>query len=210
LATGKPAEAQAEYCKALALHQKLADDNPKVLSYVLDPALDVTNLADAVRSLGRAAEARDGERAIAVQERLAPEDTTTPGFQTLLPWSLRRGGLARRDMGDNAGAAADMWRELDLYDALPSREGDDWFETACCHAALCGLSGHEGAVVSAALPDDEAARAISALSRAAGLGYRDVPASRTDSALDPLRDRDDFRLLMMDVTRPPEPLAAAR
>ena len=52
--------------------------------------------------------------------------------------------------------------------------------------------------------------AIAALSRAAGMGYRDVHAWRTDSALEPLRSRDDFRLLMMEVAFPAEPFAATR
>jgi eukaryotic-like serine/threonine-protein kinase len=47
-------------------------------------------------------------------------------------------------------------------------------------------------------------------SRAAGMGYRNAHASWTESALDPLRSRGDFRLLMMDVAFPSEPFAAAR
>jgi serine/threonine protein kinase/tetratricopeptide (TPR) repeat protein len=208
LQLGKPTEAEAEYRKALALYQKLADDNPKVPRYRLGMASALTSLADAVRLLGRAAEARDGyERAIDLQEHVAPEDTTNPWFRTLLPWSLRRRGLARRDLGDNAGAAADARRALVLYHALPPRDGDDWFERACCHAALCGLSGHDGGGVSAAEADVEAARAIAALSRAASLGHWDAHAWRTDTALAPLRSRDDFRLLMMDVSVPAEPFA---
>jgi serine/threonine-protein kinase len=211
LATGKPAEAEAEYRKALATHRKLADDDPKVPRYRLGMAWALTNVADAVRSLGRAAEACDGyDWAIVLQEQLAPEDRTTPGFENLLPWSLRHRGLARRDLGDNAGAAADARLALGLYDALPHRDGDDWFETACCHAALCGLSGHEGAGVSAAERENEAPRAIAALSKAAGMGHRELHAWRTDSALDPLRSRDDFRVLMMDVSFPAEPFATPR
>ena len=174
-------------------------------------AYALTNLADAVRSLGRAAEARDGyERAIAMRNSWSggPDHAGVP--RRLLPWSLRRRGLARRDLGDNAGAAADARRALGLYEALPSRDGEDWFETACCHAALCGLSGHEGAGVTAAEAEDEAARAIAALRTAARMGYRDAHVWRTDSALDLLRSRDDFRLLMMDVAFPAEPFATPR
>ena len=42
------------------------------------------------------------------------------------------------------------------------------------------------------------------------MGYQDANAFRTEAALGPLRDRDDFRLLMMDLTMPTEPFAAAR
>jgi hypothetical protein len=34
------------------------------------------------------------------------------------------------------------------------------------------------------------------------MGYRSRDAYRNEDALDPLRDRDDFRLLMMDQTMP--------
>jgi hypothetical protein len=50
-------------------------------------------------------------------------------------------------------------------------------------------------------------QAIEALSRAAGMGFRDAYKWRTDSALEPLRSRDDFQLLLMDMAFPPEPFA---
>jgi hypothetical protein len=37
-----------------------------------------------------------------------------------------------------------------LYDGLPSRSGEEWFELACCHAALEGLASQAGSRVSAA------------------------------------------------------------
>jgi hypothetical protein len=48
------------------------------------------------------------------------------------------------------------------------------------------------------------------LLKAVGLGYRNIGALRTDTALNPLRGRDDFKLLMMDVTAPASPFAPAR
>jgi hypothetical protein len=52
--------------------------------------------------------------------------------------------------------------------------------------------------------------AVRRYSRGAGMGYRNAHAWRTESALDPLRSRDDLRLLMTDVALPAEPFAAAR
>ena len=46
------------------------------------------------------------------------------------------------------------------------------------------------------------------LSKAAGMGYRDRDAYRTEAALNDLRDRDDFRALMMDLAMPSDPFAA--
>jgi hypothetical protein len=73
------------------------------------------------------------------------------------------------------------------------------FETACCHAALAGLAGRAGSGISAAEGSEEAIRAIGWLRRAVGVGYRNANEVRIESALDPLRSRDDFKLLMMDV-----------
>ena len=163
------------------------------------------NLADVVRSLGRPTEAREGyERAIAICESLTQEDPKTTSYRGYLAYSLRRRGRARGEMGDPAGAAADARRAILLYDSLPSRSGEEWFETACCHAALAGLAGSG---VSAAEGASEADAAMAELRKAAAMGYRSPDAYRTKDALDPLRGRDDFRLLLMDMAMPSEPFA---
>ena len=150
--------------------------------------------------LGREAEARDGyERAIALCERLVAENPTRTLYRSHLAWSFRRRGLARRALGDPAGAAADARRALSLLEGLPSRSGEDWFETACCHAALAGLAGRDGAGVSAAEGKAEADQAMALLRKAVGMGYRDAGAFRTDSALDPLRQREDFKKLLAEL-----------
>jgi hypothetical protein len=42
------------------------------------------------------------------------------------------------------------------------------------------------------------------------MGYRSLVAFGTRDALHPLRGRDDFKLLMMDLAMPDDPFAAAR
>jgi hypothetical protein len=39
------------------------------------------------------------------------------------------------------------------------------------------------------------------------MGYRSLDAFRTDDALDPHRDRDDFQLLILDLAFPAEAFA---
>jgi eukaryotic-like serine/threonine-protein kinase len=48
------------------------------------------------------------------------------------------------------------------------------------------------------------------LRRAVAMGYATLDDYRTADALDPLRDRDDFRLLMMDLAMPAEPFTPVR
>ena len=42
------------------------------------------------------------------------------------------------------------------------------------------------------------------------MGYRSLDRYRTDDALDPLSDREDFKLLMVDLAIPDDAFAAAR
>jgi len=97
-----------------------------------------------------------------------------------------------------------------LYDSLPSRNGAQKFLSVCSHAALAGLAGQPGSGASAAEGEEEAARAIVLVWKAVALGYRSADAYRTEGALNPLRSRDDFRLLLLDLAFPTEPFVAAR
>jgi serine/threonine-protein kinase len=203
---GGPAAAEVEYRQATAIYQTLADDNPKVPSY-RDGAAN-TYLSVALRRLGRPAEAREQcERAVAIRENLVREDPKTTLYRSGLAENYLNHGLALRALGDPAGAAADARRAVALFDALPSRSGEQWFQFASSRAALSGLAGSR---VSAAEAVTEADTAMTLLHKAVGMGYRNPAAYRTEDALDPLRTRDDFKLLMMDLAMPERPFAAAR
>ncbi len=204
--TGKPAAAEAEFRRALALIQKLADDHPKVPGYRDDAATTAGHLSIALRRLGCPAEARElCDRAVAAREALVREHPESPGYRAGLAENHLDRGLARRALCDPAGAAADMRRAVALYDALPSRTGEQWFLSACSHAALAGLAVQAGSGVSAAEAASQAETALALLYKAVAMGYRNPAAYRTEDALDPLRDRDDFRLVVMDLAMPAEP-----
>jgi tetratricopeptide (TPR) repeat protein len=208
--TGRPTEAEAEHRRALAIRQKLAADDPKVPDHRNDVASCHTDLSVILRSLGRPAEARDGcDRAITIREVLVQEVPKVSMYRSDLAGSYRDRGLARRDLGDLAGAAADARRALALWDSLPSRTGQEWFETACARAALAGLAGRDGSGVSAAEATSEADVALALLREAVGMGYRNRDAFRTEDALDPIRSRPDFRLLLDDLAFPADPFAGA-
>ena len=72
----------------------------------------------------------------------------------------------------------------------------------CCHAALAGLAGRDGAGVSAALAQAEADQAMTDIRKSVAMGYRDAAVLQTDSALDPLRQREDFRKRLEELEKP--------
>jgi serine/threonine-protein kinase len=208
---GKPSVAEAEHRKALVILQKLAAENPKDRDYRYEAAYADMGLCAVLLRLDRAPEARDhAERAVAASEALVKEDPDNTGYRSRLAESYYvNGGLARRAMGDLAGAAADLRRALKLRGEQPPRAHGEIFLNALYHAALAGMGGQTGSGVSAAEGAAEAETAMTLLRKAVGMNFH-VAAFRTEEVLDVLRGRDDFRLLMMDVDFPAEPFAPGR
>ena len=208
LGSGEPIESLNELEQAKAIYQKLADENPGLPYYQNSLASGHTNVADAFRVLKRFGEARQGyEKAIAIRERLVKANPAVTMYRSHLAYSVRRLGLTRLAGGDAAGSVAEARRAIALYEGLPSPTPEAWYELACCHAALATASGREPAGISAGQGEAEADKAMTLLHKAVGQGYRNAGAMARESALDPLRDRPDFRLLILDLGFPAEPFA---
>jgi hypothetical protein len=144
---------------------------------------------------------------MAAHEALVKADPQATAYRAGLAENYQNRGLALHALGDPAGASADIRRALAVYDALPSRTGEQWFRSACSHAALSGLAGHPGSNVSALEASTEADGSMALLRKAVGLGYRNRDAYRTEDALAALRSRPDFQALMMDLAMPADPFA---
>jgi tetratricopeptide (TPR) repeat protein len=205
---GELPEAETHLRRGLAIVQKLADAHPRIPVYRDGVAICQQDLADVLQLLGRSAEALDGyERAIAIGEALlkeAPGDTVYPAH---LAASLRRRARVRGVKGDPAGAAADARRALAIWDGRAAQSGEEWFEMACCQATLASLAGRAGSGLSTAAASAAIDAAAASLHTAVAMGFRGADDFRTEPALDPLRDRPDFRLLLMDLAFPAEAFA---
>jgi serine/threonine protein kinase/tetratricopeptide (TPR) repeat protein len=207
---GTPAEALAELERARALFESLAQASPNVPNYRDGLAFALNFAGDALRDLGRSAEARDRHaRAVALAEALASASPTVAAYRARLADGLRRLARVKLDAGDTAGADVDSRRAVMLFEALPSRDGSQSFALACARATLAAAAGRGGSGPSAALAPELADRAMTDLQRAAAAGYRSPAVYRHEPALGPLRGRDDFQLLMMDLAMPAAPFAAA-
>jgi len=202
--TGKLPQAEAEDRKALTLYRKLADDNPKDLESRNLVASALNQLGDVARQSGRPAEGRDHyEGAIVIRHALVQEAPHIPKYRGDLAASHRRLGLARRELGDPVGAVADARKALGLLEGLTPPQAERLFEEACCRAAISGLAGKAGPALSAAEEKAEADHSMDLLRKATDLGYRDPRNYREESALDPLRDREDFKTLVAELEKTP-------
>ena len=82
-ATGKPSEAEAEYRKALAIRQKLADDNPAVTEFRSSLAASHNNLGMRAVGSGKPSEAEAEYRtALAIQQKLADDNPAVTDFRS--------------------------------------------------------------------------------------------------------------------------------
>ena len=158
-----------------------------------------TSLGGLLLKLGRPAEALDAYgRAFTLFEQLIKENPADKDYPPNRVRSLVGRGRARRALGDPAGAAADVRHALRLSEGLRLPEGYAAFAIACSHAALAGLAGQEGTGVSAAEGKAHADQAMALLRKAVD-GFRDIHDYRTEGALDPLREREDFKKLLTEL-----------
>jgi hypothetical protein len=114
-------------------------------------------------------------------------------------------GQVQFDVGNFDGAASAWKRACGHYDAVNPLNGETIFLRALCHAGLARLAGQPNSGLLTSEAANQADKAMALLRKAAASGYRSPDAYRTESALNPLRARHDFQLLMMDVAFPTEP-----
>ena len=106
-------------------------------------------------------------------------------------------------VGDPAGcwATAEMWEKLNRPDA------DSLYNAACFRSVTAGIQAKTPGADAAGLDQDDAERAMEWLHKAVAAGYKDAAHMAKDSDLDPLREREDFKKLLLKL-EPSQPKAS--
>jgi tetratricopeptide (TPR) repeat protein len=205
---GRIGEAIDDYAREESIYRKLVEGgsaNPDDRNAL---AQCQTKMADVLRRSGRLESALGMcERARAMSESLVASHPAAPGYRAGLAKTCLRAGQMHYEMKNLGGAAAAWKRALIHFGSIELLDNWDTFLMASCHSGLAGVAGRPGSGVSAADGVGQAEKAMALLRQAVTLGFRNPAYFRTESALDPLRGRDDFRLLMMDIAFPGEPFA---
>jgi len=221
---GKRTEAEQQYRKGLAIREKLAAEFPAVPDHRIDLAASYCNLGHLVRDGGRANDSLTWyDQAIDLLSpilRAEPRDVT-------VKYSLRNSytgrALAYDQLGQFAQAVNDWDRAVELsplveqprfrasratsrlkagmvaeavaevreLTKIPGTPAPILFDYACVYAVASGKFADKQA--------EYADRAMELLRQAVKAGYKDAARLKHDTALDPLRDRDDFKALLTQV-----------
>jgi serine/threonine-protein kinase len=194
---GRTPEAESAFREAVAGFEGLVADVPSNPHYGGELAAVEGDLADLLAERGEFAAAFGwlGRAAPRIDAALKA-NPDRPEYKR----DLRRNRLiqvrCRAGLGDPAAAIA----LAESIGRLGFDPAADTYASACALAQCVPATGRED-------PWRFAERAMDALRRAVAAGFRDAARARTDRELDPLRDRPDFRLWMLDLAFPAEPFA---
>jgi serine/threonine protein kinase/tetratricopeptide (TPR) repeat protein len=183
--------ALAWYAKAIATLGPLVERQPKLTTARLFLHNTYAGRYDAHGRLRRHDEALK-----AIDRAIALDDSRNPRYRLKRAETLLRLGEYPR--------AADAAGEVAVTQALPP---GDRYDLACVYS-LCVPAAAMDARLSEAerdrLAEDYGGRAVAQLRRAIEAGYRDADHMKTDSDLDPLRQREDFRKLITELEASPK------
>jgi serine/threonine-protein kinase len=206
--TGRSAEAVSTFERQRAIMQKLVDANPNITTFQYELARSYAFIGWAYRHADKPVEALAAlARAIAILRKVVDSDPSVVTFQGRLAFCLGLAGGIHLEAGRAAEASESLRQAVAILERLPSLEPLDRYNLACAHGKLAGLATMPGSGMTATEGRAEAERAMQWLHRAVAAGYRNVALMQRDRDLDPLRSRDDFQALMMDLAMPDDPFA---
>jgi serine/threonine protein kinase/tetratricopeptide (TPR) repeat protein len=203
---GKPREAEAEFRAAIAAYRNLVDGNPAVTLFRCKLGESLKNLGDLLLKAGKLSEAEaEFRQALAQFQKAAPGSAAFSPFRAGMASALAGLGRVRHRAGHISEVIEPLRQAVILREQISDRDADAYYDQACDYALLAKISAGPNSDLSVATAD--AGRAMTAIREAVTAGYRDLLKLRSDPDLAPLRGRDDFRLLLMDIAFPSMPMS---
>jgi serine/threonine-protein kinase len=204
-AAGLPAEALAADRKALAAWEKLAAKDRANLRYRSELGATWHGIGQSLKQLGRFEEAREGfEHAVRSGRMAVDKAPEVFNYRVYLANHYFELADLQRHLGQppEAAAALRKWQELGL------RYPPALYTVARAWARCIPLVGKGKPELTAEEQDQRrqyADQAVAALHDAVARGYKDLGVLQKDTALDPLRSREDFRRLLAGLEKKAKP-----
>jgi eukaryotic-like serine/threonine-protein kinase len=208
---GKPTEARHVFEQAVALKDRLVLDHPDIAEYRSSLGVSLTNLGFLLTQIGKPSDGLPPiQRAVAIQEGLVHDYPDVVDYRQGLASSAGGLGSLQSHAGRKAEALRSLRRALELWATVELVQPGDLYNLACVHSQCGALIGGGRRPLS---PEERVERdshweqAMAALRRALAARAAVSAWLRQDPDLDPLRSREDFRLLMMDLAFPADPFS---
>jgi serine/threonine protein kinase/TPR repeat protein len=196
-----PVDAASYYERSRAILETLVQTQPTMTDYQSRLLNICMALGDAYLTRGqydKAAEAYGRERQLA--ESLVRLIPTGADYHIDLARALKRSGDLSRVRGKLSDAATDYHRAIAILEGLPDEKpAMAFYNLACYHVALGNLAGKPGSGLSSADATAEADRAVELLRLALAGRFGNLVLMKTDSDLNPLRNRPDFQKLLAEL-----------
>ena len=196
---GNPTGALPLLEKSAALRDQVVKEAPKNTDFQRGLGYSLAYLGQARRRLGQRAESEQSlTRALALSEGLLKSPAQVSLVQELQLEARLELGMLRQAEGRTDDAARHFAQALESGRARSRPSVEEMILLAVIHAQLSRLPD---GVVATALADKSTAKAhgdqaMELLSRALGKGFGNLELLRKSDALDPLRQRDDFKKLV--------------
>jgi eukaryotic-like serine/threonine-protein kinase len=207
-ASGKPAAAITYHDRAGMLLGALVKSNPEILLSQEYLAMNYQAKALLYSTTGRLQDAvSSAQIAHQLWDDLANRQPMSADFRQHMADCLGYLGLFRISAGQVEKGRADLRAACGILEAASDLKYTQRYNEACFYAILSRTTPPRK---KGSLSDDareDANRALLVLNRAVADGFRDMRLLRTDTDLDPLRARPDFKQLLMNLEFPANPFA---
>jgi eukaryotic-like serine/threonine-protein kinase len=193
---GHGEEAAAAARKVKVVTERLLSENPSVSGYRSQLATLLSLQGKQSFKAGRFAEAvQPFKEVLAHCERLRAENPRAVYYQHRLASACRQLGLIPPPHLTKDEGLVLLRRAETIFKELPNPSAGAVYDLACVQALLVSKLGKDGGLER----DRYEATAMESFRRAVGAGYKHLFNIRTDTDLDPLRHRDDFKKLMAEL-----------
>ena len=203
---GRTSQALASRAPALAVATRLANAHHDDLGIQSELAWAYLEIGDLLTTTGTPSESLPWhDKAVAIQRKMVDAELSHSRYH--LAAGIRRRGITLQKCGRPAEAVSAFREAIGIQAGLASPTSDTLYDLACTQSLLSGLAFDAGSGLTAAEGQAEADQAMKSLRRAVAAGWKDRAQMRADTDLDPVRNRPDFRALMMDLVFPTKPFA---
>jgi serine/threonine-protein kinase len=200
-AAGFPDDALAAQQRALQVAEDLVRAQPDSLLFQTEVASCAAVLGRSLVAQGRPQQALPPlRRAVEQQTAITKQRQQDAGPRRQLGRYQLALGVAQGNMGAAAEALASLQAARATLEAVAPRGMSDSYNLACIAAQISLLFRR----LEPARADAEAERAVQALRDAIAAGYGNVASLAKDPDLDPLRQRADFKKLLVSLAKPKE------